>query len=72
MPYVSRPRDRAAGVAVVRDIQAIPYRQTSAYRRAVQAANAQKAQLTHRSAELWPTEAGQSMSGLSRRMAGGR
>jgi len=70
MPYVSRPRQSAADVAVVRDIQAVPYRWTSAYRRARDEAAKQKAAMKHRVSSLWPSESGQSTSGMLR--TGGR
>jgi hypothetical protein len=56
--------------AVVRDIQAIPYRKTSAYKRNLAQANAQKAGMRHRRQQLWDTEAGQSTSGMLRRPGG--
>lgn len=56
----------------MRDIQAIPYRKTAAYKRNLAAANAQKAGMRHTRQQLWDTEAGQSTSGMLRRPAGAR
>lgn len=68
MPYVSRPRSARSveAVAVIRDIQAIPYRKTSAYRRNLEAAKAQQAKMRHRVQQLWPSGSGQSTSGILR------
>ena len=58
--------------AKMRDFLNVPYRWTSAYKRIAKAAAKQRAQMRHRVGELWPSEAGQSTSGLARRIARGR
>jgi hypothetical protein len=55
---------------VIRDTDAIPYRKTSAYKRALEVAREQQAKMRHRVGTLWPTEAGQSTSGMLRRSVG--
>lgn len=52
---------------MIRDTDNIPYRKTSAYKRAQAAAKAQKAAVRHRVGQLWPSEGGQSTSGMLRR-----
>jgi len=54
----------------MRDYLKVPYRWTSAYRRALEAAERQRAAMRHRVAELWPSEAGQSTSGMLRTNGG--
>jgi hypothetical protein len=61
---------RYPSVAVIRDTEAIPYRQTAGYRRAREVAEAQRSQITHRVAELWAQNIGNSTSGMLRRPAG--
>ena len=65
MPYVRSPP-----VAMIRDTEAIPYRQTAAYRRAREEAQRQKDGMKHRVQELWAQNVGNSTSGMLRRPAG--
>ena len=51
---------------MIRDTDTIPYRKTRAYARAVVAAALQKASIHHRVCQLWPSESGQSTSGMLR------
>jgi len=53
-------------LAVIRDIQAVPYRWTSAYRRNRELAEQQSAAMHHRVGTLWPSQAGQSTSAVLR------
>lgn len=52
---------------MIRDTDNIPYRKTAEYKRAKAAADAQKAAVRHRVGQLWPSESGQSTSGMVRR-----
>ncbi len=52
---------------MIRDTDNIPYRDTEAYKRARKAAAAQKAAIHHRVQQLWPSQSGQSTSGMLRR-----
>jgi hypothetical protein len=52
---------------MTRDTDTIPYRRTQAYARAVVAAALQRAAVRHHRAELWPSQRGQSTSGVMRR-----
>lgn len=65
MPFVRYPP-----VAVIRDTEAIPHRQTAAYRRAREAAEEQRRGIRHRVQTLWADNVGNSTSGMLRRPAG--
>lgn len=52
---------------MIRDTDNIPYRKTAAYKRALVAAALQKAAMRHQKRELWPSQSGQSTSGMLRR-----
>ena len=54
-------------MSIIRDIDSIPYRRTSKFKRAQAAAAEQKAAMRHRVGQLWPSQAGQSTSGAMRR-----
>ena len=68
MSTVGRPH--RAERASVRDIEAIPYRWTAAYKRAAEAARAQRAGMHFRVCELWAQNVGNSTSGMLRRPTG--
>ncbi len=65
-----RVDERRGERAVVRDIQAIPYRWTSAYKRALATATRQRANMHYRVETLWAWNVGQATSGMLRRPAG--
>ena len=50
-----------------RDLENVPYRDTKDYKRARKVAAAQKATIRHRVRQLWPSQSGQSTSGMLRR-----
>ena len=61
---------RHSPLAVIRDTEAIPYRQTAAYRRAREAADEQRRRIKHRVQTLWADNVGNSTSGMLRRPTG--
>jgi hypothetical protein len=49
-----------------RDLENVPYRETPAYARAVAQAAIQRAAMRHQVRTLWPSQSGQSTSGMVR------